>query len=43
MLGKNFMDKYVDFGSLVVRININNTSIPIALIDLGATIKEMTK
>jgi hypothetical protein len=43
MLGKNFMDKYADPGSPVVSININNTSIPNTLIDLGETINVMTK
>jgi hypothetical protein len=43
MLGKIFMDKYMDPGSLVVKVNINNTSIVNTLEDLGAAINVMTK
>jgi hypothetical protein len=35
MLGKVFMTKYVDPGSPVVKVHINNTLIPNTLIDLG--------
>jgi hypothetical protein len=43
MLGKIFMAKYMDPGSSVVKVNINNTSITNNLVDLGATINIMTK
>ena len=37
------MAKYMDSGSLVVRVNINNISIAHTLVDLGADINVMTK
>jgi hypothetical protein len=37
------MDKYADPRSSVASVNINNTSIPNILIDLGETINVMTK
>jgi hypothetical protein len=43
MLGKVFVAKYMDPGSLVVKVNINNTSISNTLVDLGAAINIMTK
>jgi hypothetical protein len=43
MLGKVFMAKYMDSGSLVVRVNINNISFTHTLVDLGAAINVMTK
>jgi hypothetical protein len=43
MLGKIFMAKYMDPRSLVVKFNINDTSIANTLVDLGATINIMTK
>jgi hypothetical protein len=43
MLGKFFMTKYVDPGSPIVNVHINNISIPNTLIDLGSAINIMTK
>jgi hypothetical protein len=43
MLGKIFMAKYMDPGSLVFKVNINITSIANTLVDLGAPINIMTK
>jgi hypothetical protein len=43
MSGKIYMKKYVDPGSPIVKIHINNIAIANTLIDLGATINVMTK
>ena len=43
MLGKVFMAKYMDPGSSVVKVNINNISIAHTLVDLGVAINVMTK
>jgi hypothetical protein len=43
MSGKFFMEKYVDPGSPIVNIHINNISITNTLIDLGDAINVMTK
>lgn len=43
MLDKIFMTKYVDLGSPIVDVHIDNTFILNTLIDLGDTINVMTK
>jgi hypothetical protein len=43
MLGKIFMTKYADPGSLVINFHINNTPIDNTLIDLGVVINVMEK
>jgi hypothetical protein len=43
MLGKIYMQKYVDLGSPIVKIHINNVAIANTLIDLVATINVMKK
>jgi len=43
MLGKVFLAKYMDPGSSVVKVSINNTSISNTLVDLGVAINVMTK
>ena len=42
MLGKVICLKYLDHGSPVVDVHINDTIIPHTLIDLGVTINVMT-
>jgi hypothetical protein len=43
ILGKVFISKYMDPGSIIVKVNINNTSISNTLVDLGASINIKTK
>ena len=43
MLGKVISPKYLDLGSLIVDVHINNTVVPNTLIDLGVTINVMTR
>lgn len=43
MLGQVIFLKYLDPGSLVVDVHINDTIVPHTLIDLGAAINVMTK
>jgi hypothetical protein len=43
MSGKIYMQNYVDLGSPIVKIHINNVSIANTLIDLGAEINVMAK
>jgi hypothetical protein len=42
-LGKFFMQNYVDLGSPIVKIHINNVAIANILVDLGAIINVMKK
>jgi hypothetical protein len=43
MLGKIYMKKYVDLGSPIVKIHVNNVEIEKTLIYIGSTINVMKK
>lgn len=42
-MGRTHVEKYLDPGSPIVKIHINNIAIPNTLIDLGEAINVMTK
>lgn len=43
MMGKYTIKQYLDPGSPIIKIHINNFEIPNTLIDFGASINVMTK